>query len=309
MKKHRSRAVVPLFLLAVYLLLLLTKLIPEESLDSVPALFFALVVAELLVFALPAFLFCKLKGNDYVKELPLRAFPLRRLPFLAAMTAVMLFAGLLINAFFYHIGIGSASYTSLGTFIFSDHSLETNFLYVVFAYGALPALAEEFLFRGILLTEYNKYSFVTAALVSAAAYAFCYFDLTSFPFYFISGLLLAYVVRMTGSVFAAVLVRFVVNIASVWVMPALWNLMIQPLGVLFAFFLAAVFFFVALFFALRSTAAVYRDMAHDPSHASDEAPRGTTVRRNTLKAFLSPTFLLCFFTYVTVSIIRLIVGS
>ena len=298
----------PLFLLAVYLLLLLTKLIPTEGVDTVAKLFFTLIVLELLVFALPSFLFCKLKGADYIRTIPLNPFLPRRCFFLAAMTALLLSAGLLINALLYYIGLGSASYTSLGSFILSEISLEGNPLYVLLAYGAVPALAEEFLFRGIVLTEYSKYSFPAAAIFSSVAYAFSYFVLPSFFFYFISGLILAYVVRMTGSVFAAVLVRFVSNVASVYLMPSLWELLIQPLGVLFAAFLAVALFFVFLFLALRSTEKLYLSMAYDASHAADELPGGRTVRYNTLKILTAPSFLLCLFTYVLVSILRLVVG-
>ncbi len=301
-----ARTVMPLFLLFVYLLLLLTKLIPTEGIDSVAKLFFTLIVLELLVFALPSFLFCKLKGEDYVRGLSLNPFPLRRLGFLAAMTALLLSAGLLINALLYYIGLGSVSYTSLGSFILSEISLESNPLYVFFAYGAVPAIAEEFLFRGILFSEYKRYSFPVAAILSSALYAFSYFDLSGFFSYFLSGLILAFVVQMTGSLFAAILVRFVCNVASVYLMPSLWRLLIQPLGLLFAAFSAVALFLIFLIFALRSTEKAYLRMAKDVSYAADEPPGGRTVRFYLMKAVTAPSFFICFFTYVLVSVLRLV---
>ena len=222
MKRINSHSALPLVLLAVYTLLILTRLIPSEVMDSTVKLFFALTILELIVFALPVFLFYRMQEKDYVKELPFHFFSTKYTPFLVSMGLVMLAGGLVINALFYFWGFGSASYASLGSFILSDVSIDHNPLYVIFAYGALPALCEEVLFRGILIHEYKKYSFPTAALVSSFAYALCYFDLSAFPFYFLSGLILAYIVRMTGSLFAAILTRFALNVASIYLMPSIW---------------------------------------------------------------------------------------
>ena len=297
----------PLILLAVYALLLLTRLIPSESMDSTLKLFFALVILELLTFALPTFLFWQSKGQDYVKELPFHFFSSKFTPFLISMGFFMLAAGLVINALFFFWGFGSASYASLGSFILSEVSLDHNPLYVIFAYGALPALCEEVLFRGILLHEYRKYSFVSAAIVSAVAYALCYFDAAAFPFYFLSGLVLAYIVYMTGSLLAAILTRFAVNVASIYLMPSIWTLLTQPLGVLFAVFVAMALFIVCLFFALRTTEKRYRELACDPAHANDRPYPLKKAISNALHALSSPTFLLCFATYLGAVIVMALV--
>ena len=304
MKKYRSRAIVPLFLLPIYLLLLLTRLIPPSEVDTTVKLFFALTVLELFIFALPTFFFCKLRGQDYVRELSLEPFSPKSCGFLVSIGFLVLSVGLLVNALFYFWGIGSASYTSLGSFILSEVSIDKNPLYVIFAYGAIPALCEEFLFRGVLIAEYKKYSFTAAAIFSSFAYALCYFDLAGLPFYFASGLLLAYTVRITGSVFAAMLTRFFINVASIYLMPPLWQLLTQPLGELFATFIAVAILMVALTLVLFTAEKEYRRMATDPRHADDRPFPKKLALRNTLKALSSPTFLICFGVYaVAVTVI------
>lgn len=306
MKKYRSRAIVPLFLLLIYCLLLLTRLIPEDTIDTTVKLFFALTVLELFVFALPTFFFCKVKGADYARSLALEPFSVKQWGFLASVGILALAIGLLINALFYFWGIGSASYTSLGSFILSDISLDRSPLYVIFAYGAIPALCEELLFRGVVLSEYRKYSFPTAAIFSSLAYALCYFDLAGFPFYFISGLLLAFTVRITGSVFAAMLTRFFINVASIYVMPPLWKLLTQPLGELFATFVAVAILMIALTLALLTTERQYRRMAQDASYAADKPFPKKTVGQNTLKALTAPTFLICLGVYAVAVTVMLV---
>ena len=93
MKRIKARSTLPFVLLAVYALLLLTRLIPEEAMDSTVKLFLALVILELLVFALPVFFFYRMQDNDYIKELPIRFFPSKFTPFLVSLGFLMLSAG------------------------------------------------------------------------------------------------------------------------------------------------------------------------------------------------------------------------
>lgn len=304
--KLNAQSALPLVLLAVYSLLILTRLIPSEVMDSTVKLFFALIILELLVFALPVYLYSRMRERDYLKELPFHFFPGKFTPFLVSLGFLMLSGGLVINALFYFWGFGSASYASLGSFILSDVSIDKNPLYVLLAYGALPAVCEEVLFRGILIHEYKKYSFPTAAIISSLAYAFCYFDLSSFPFYFLSGLILAYIVRMTGSLFAAILTRFALNVASIYLMPSIWGLLTQPLGVLFAVFVAMALFIICLFFALKTAEKRYREMACDPLLAEERPYPFKKAVRNALQVLKTPAYLLCIATYVVTVVLTLL---
>ena len=307
MKKSKGLRLVPIFLLVIYCLLLLTNLIPEKSVDTTVKLFLSLTVLELCVFALPSFFYVKLRGESVTKALSLKGFSLKTLPFLLATVCLVLTFGLSINAIFYFLGIGKESYTSLGSYILSSISLSGDPLYAIFAYGAIPALCEEFFFRGIVYSEYRPYSFLTASLFSSVAYAFCYFDLSGFPFYFVSGLLLAYTVRMTGSLFAAIAVRFTVSIASIYLMPTLWRLLTQPLGVLFAVFISITLFLLSLSLFLKATERRYHAMAHDPISATDQAYPKKEASYHTLKAFSSPIFLASAVIWLAAVIVKIFI--
>ena len=304
MKKSKGFILVPVFLFAVYLLLLLTHLVPKDSVDTTAKLFLSLTVLELIVFLLPFFFYVKLRGEDSVKSLPFHRFSLKHLPFLFSIACLILTFGLSINGIFYFLGIGKESYTSLGSYILSDISLEKNFIYAIIAYGAIPALCEEFVFRGIVYHEYRPYSRMTASLFSSFAFALCYFDLSGFPFYFLSGLLLAYAVEMTGNLLSAILLRFAVNLASIYVMPVLWQLLTQPLGVLFAVFVSAALFMISLFCFLKATETRYRQMAYDPANATVTPYPKKEARYNTLKAFTAPIFLASLAIFIAAVIVK-----
>ena len=77
-----------------------------------------------------------------------------------------------------------------------------------------PALFEEILCRGIVLREYENYGKKAALFVSAAAFALLHRDITSLVMTFLLGLMLAYVVFMSDSIFPAMIFHFAVNFFS-----------------------------------------------------------------------------------------------
>jgi len=113
---------------------------------------------------------------------------------------------------------------------------------------------------------------------------------------------------MTGSLFAAILTRFAVNVASVYLMPSIWGLLTQPLGVLFAVFVAMALFIICLFFALKTTEKRYREMACDPLLAEDRPYPFKKAIRNAYHILSAPAYLLCIATYIVTVVLMMIFG-
>ncbi len=291
MKVNKRISLLSLFLFGVYLLLLLTDLVPITAVDTTAKLFLTLTVLELFVFALPSFLYVKLNQDALLKKLPLKKLPKGSFFLLFSSVLLILSFGLSIGTVFYFIGIGKESYTSLGPYILSEISLSDNFLYALIAYGLIPALSEEFFFRGILYAECRTHSLMAATLFSSVAFAFSYFDLSALPFYFISGLLLSYILRLTESLIAPIAVRFFVNILSIYIMPTLWRLLTQPLGVLFAIFISVVLLFLSLYLFLKALAGYYLKLSLDPERANDCREPLKEGFRKTACFFKNPLFL------------------
>ncbi len=308
MKKYKSQNVTPLLILSVYILSLLTKLIPTSAIDTTAKLFFAVVILELLVFALPSFIYVKLRGTSLETESFFARFSPRKTGFIVSLLMAMLFGGLLINAVFFALGIGRAEYTSVGTALLSEITLKTNPIYALIAYGALPAIAEEFLFRGIILSEYKSCGFTASAVFSSLAFALSYFDLASFPFYFLTGLVLAFAVRITGSLLSAILLRFAANLFSLYLMSPLWEVLTEPLGTVFAIFVILLLFAVFLIIALKSTEKEYRLMATDSAHARDDGISGKKQAERFAKAITAPSFILVLVTYAVAVILGFLLG-
>lgn len=88
------------------------------------------------------------------------------------------------------------------------------YFFGIICIGVAPALFEEILCRGIVLREYENYGKKAALFVSAAAFALLHRDITSLVMTFLLGLMLAYVVFMSDSIFPAMIFHFAVNFFS-----------------------------------------------------------------------------------------------
>ena len=79
----------------------------------------------------------------------------------------------------------------------------------------IPALVEEFTFRGILMGSLRKYSDALAVIVSAGLFALMHGNFVQIPFTFVGGLMFGYVVVKTNSLLPAILIHFFNNGLSV----------------------------------------------------------------------------------------------
>ena len=166
------------------------------------------------VFAMGVpFLICGLtaEGDRSLKNLPLQ-FPQGKLK-----TASLIFAGLAICVL--------ANYAALfaGTFLenIGIHEVEidenisetyfdafTNILGTAF----VPALVEEFVFRGVIMQPLLKGGRHFAVISTAVVFAFAHARPTSIVFAFIVGLAIGYAVVLSGSMWTGIIIHFVNNL-------------------------------------------------------------------------------------------------
>ena len=129
--------------LATYVLLLLSKLI-DVTLINRENEYYSVVILQMMIFLVPGAAWCSFSGDRYLSRLRLRMPKARTIPLMLSATLLMISGGLLIS-----IGFGG-NFSLYGTFISKDNGAFTTKLYLLLAYAALPAICEEFVFRGIL---------------------------------------------------------------------------------------------------------------------------------------------------------------
>jgi membrane protease YdiL (CAAX protease family) len=82
-------------------------------------------------------------------------------------------------------------------------------------FAVLPAICEEFLFRGVVFQGFRKqYNFLTSMVVSAFLFSVIHFSLFKLPHTFVAGLILAYIYEKKGMV-TAILFHFCFNATGV----------------------------------------------------------------------------------------------
>ena len=105
-----------------------------------------------------------------------------------------------------------------------------NAILAIVAVCLLPALAEEFLFRGVMLTSYRKKGLMPAMLLISLTFALSHFNPAQLVHQAILGFLLAYVTIVSGSIWYGVLIHLLNNLIALFlgdVIPAfndLYNL-------------------------------------------------------------------------------------
>lgn len=84
-----------------------------------------------------------------------------------------------------------------------------------FALAVIPALAEELVFRGAILSGLRRFGDTFAIFASAFLFAIYHMNFTQMVFAFFCGLVLAFVVVKTGNLWVGIAIHFINNCASV----------------------------------------------------------------------------------------------
>lgn len=209
----------PWLILSIYTLLLLSRFIDSAFLDRGNQ-YLSTILLQLMIFPLPAYLYIRLKGKDFSKQLGLHKIKLSHL-FLLLSGILMLISGCTLLGLICGMMNAQPSFTLYDTFAsIHDGSAEAS-IRLILAYGLLPAFCEELVFRGILCAEYEKHGILFASVISSLFFAFLHFDLTALPVYLFAGLLLTAVRYVTHSTIASMIVHLGYNLFGIFVQAGL----------------------------------------------------------------------------------------
>jgi membrane protease YdiL (CAAX protease family) len=81
--------------------------------------------------------------------------------------------------------------------------------------AVIPAISEEFVFRGVLFHTYRKNSILYGAVISGIVFGLMHLNFNQFSYAFILGIVFALIIEATGSIYATMIAHFVINGSSV----------------------------------------------------------------------------------------------
>ena len=208
----------PMLVFATYLLLLISKFIDLTLLNRDNE-YMSVIILQMMIFLLPAALWCTVGGEKYIKSLRLSLPRLDCIFLVVCASAVMISGGLLIGMLFGGIEDLSNNFSLYDTFVSKGDGSLSSVLYLILAYAALPALCEEFVFRGILCREYENKGVFRAILLSSVFFACLHFNLNNFFVYVFCGAILALTLYASRSLWGAVIAHFLYNVFGVFGQP------------------------------------------------------------------------------------------
>lgn len=218
-KKSRTVFIQPTTLiLATYVLLLLSKVI-DLTLINRENEYYSVVILQMMVFLLPGAIWCRFSGEKYIHNLRLRLFKASSLVLIISSALLMISGGLLLSILFGGLESLSRNFSLYDTFISRDNGTVPVRLYLIMAYAVLPAICEEFIFRGILCHEYERGGVTRAIVVSSFFFALLHFNIQNLPTYLFSGVVLSMTLYATRSLFGAMLAHFLYNIFGLFGQP------------------------------------------------------------------------------------------
>ncbi len=148
----------------------------------------------------------------------------------------------------------------------------------ILACCVVPALCEEFFFRGIILSEYRGYGLVKAIIISSLFFAFIHFSFSGFLIYLYAGFMLAFLTAVCRSVFPAIILHLANNVLDLYAGNVLDNLATNSSDMYFFRFLIVLIFLVSLWRVFSRMQHIYLQYSEKPPKeslaTSKNAPKG-----------------------------------
>lgn len=168
----------------------------------------AMLLTYLASFLVPAFIFMLMtrKSGREPMRLGVRVFPNAPAVIISAMGAIVLFA--YVNSFM----VSFIDYSK----VYVTEPLDTpiKILLGFISIAIVPALAEEFLFRGCILSNLLPYGKTGAIVFSALLFSLMHGNFAQFLYTFVAGLVLGIVYIETGSIWTPTFIHLFNNFYS-----------------------------------------------------------------------------------------------
>lgn len=296
----------PCLVLSCFVLLLLSRLV-DTHLTTRENEYAVVILLQLLIFALPAVIYCKLRGERFTGRLRLRPPRPEQIWFLLCLLVVMITGGMLLSILTGGIRSLGGGFTLYDTFVAHADTSPLQILYVILAYGLLPAFCEELIFRALLCAEYERFGPAIAILNSALFFALLHFSFPHFLCYLFLGAVLACALFATRSLWSAFLLHLGYNLFCIFGQPYLSSFYVHAgSNEIFLFCLITLFLLFSAF-ALGEARKIY----HRYARTDLPTPRGSGTLPRELpsrlaKSLFTPTVLPCIAIFLLMAILDLV---
>ncbi|WP_297637185.1 type II CAAX endopeptidase family protein [uncultured Clostridium sp.] len=161
-----------------------------------------------LFFLIPAIIYVILTKQSFKQVFKLNRMSVKNI-FLVILLGFVCVP--LMNSF----GIISSIFFENTIQSFMGNILETPYIILLLLIAVMPAITEEITLRGVVLSGYDEKSKLKAALMSGVLFGIFHLNAHQFLYTMALGFILAYAVRVTGSIYASMIMHFILNGTSI----------------------------------------------------------------------------------------------
>ena len=289
-------------MLVIYALLVSSKYIKLESLQMKDNIFLSMIIIQLLIFVLPAVFYYKLRGKKLTKKLPFKKLSGHKIGFIISTFCVLIFGSALLNTATFYI-FGAESQTSMyQTYSPLGATSLTNIAYIIIALAIIPAITEEFVFRGIIQSEYSDYGVGVAILMSSLMFAMLHFNLSQFIVYFFCGVVASYAVYITQSIFAGMALHLLNNLYALFFESSIWKAIRSPNSLIFFLFVVTTLFIIFLMISFNGAERILYLAGTKGEASPPEAEKQEGGIKLLFEALVSPSFIACLLIFLIVTL-------
>ncbi len=207
----------PLLLSAVTLVICFISLLINKFIYPFGHELLAPVILQLIALVIPAYLVIMLTDAEksmsgQMMGVGFRALRPEYIFFVLFAALFAASASLTLTLMFGGAYDAAQGLTVLGCFTAGMNEYSVSLPYIILAYAVIPAFAEEFLFRGVILSRLEKVSFPFAALVSTILFAISGLSLGGLIPRLFFGVLAVFVLYTTKSLWSCVILHFLFNL-------------------------------------------------------------------------------------------------
>ena len=168
----------------------------------------ALLINHIVSFFIPAIIYIVITKQSTKKVLKLNKLYLKDIVLVIILAIVcqpvMTFFSL-VSQLFYTNDVG-AMITSI---------VDSSYIILLLLIAVMPAITEEITIRGIILSDYEELNTYVACILTGILFGMMHLNPQQFLYTAILGGILALVVKLTNSIFASMIIHFIVNGTSI----------------------------------------------------------------------------------------------
>lgn len=212
---HRSNLFAAIILFAFMIGSIILSFIP--GIKQLPILFIQVMI-EIIFLVLPTIIYLIVTKSPVKKTLRLNwpGLPTVILSFLVGIfiLPLVMFISSLANLFV----------TNDVPFVM-EKIISSPTLALLAVIALTPAICEELPLRGVLLSGYDQIDIKRAILINGLFFGIIHLNLHQFSYAFVLGVIFAYIVRLTNSIFPSMIMHFTINGSTVLFQKLLFKMM------------------------------------------------------------------------------------